>query len=75
MQTLSIGGVKEKIVERTDFPPAKLRKILGKETVAVIGYGVQGRGQSHNMRDNGVKVIVGDRNNGPSWKLAKKDGL
>ena len=51
MKTLSIGGVKEKIVERTDFPPAKLRKILGKETVAVIGYGVQGRGQSHNMRD------------------------
>ena len=75
MKTLSIGGVKEKIVERTDFPPAKLRKILGKETVAVIGYGVQGRGQSHNMRDNGVKVIVGVRKNGPSWKLAKKDGL
>ena len=67
--------MKEKIVERTDFPPAKLRKILGKETVSVIGYGVQGRGQSHNMRDNGVKVIVGVRKNGPSWKLAKKDGL
>ena len=75
MKTLSIGGVKEKIVERKDFPPAKLRKILGKETVAVIGYGVQGRGQSHNMRDNGVKVIVGVRKNGPSWRLAKKDGL
>ena len=75
MKTLSIGGVKEKIVERKDFPPARLSKILGKETVAVIGYGVQGRGQSHNMRDNGVKVIVGVRKNGPSWKLAKKDGL
>ncbi|MCH2367658.1 MAG: ketol-acid reductoisomerase, partial [Planctomycetes bacterium] len=75
MKTLSIGGVKEKIVERKDFPPAKLSKILGNETVAVIGYGVQGRGQSHNMRDNGVKVIVGVRKNGPSWKLAKKDGL
>ena len=75
MKTLSIGGVKEKIVERKDFPPARLRKILGRETVAVIGYGVQGRGQSHNMRDNGVKVIVGVRKNGPSWKLARKDGL
>jgi len=40
----------------------------------VIGYGVQGRGQSLNMRDNGVSVIIGLRKGGESWKLAQKDG-
>ena len=74
MKTVRIGGVKETIIERSDVPPAKLKKILGKETVAVIGYGVQGRGQSLNMRDNGVKVIIGLRPGGRGWKLAEEDG-
>jgi len=74
MKTVRIGGVKETIIERSDMPPAKLKKVLGRETVAVIGYGVQGRGQSLNMRDNGVKVIIGLRRGGPSWKLALDDG-
>ncbi len=73
MKTVNIGGVREKIIERSDYPPAKLKKILGKETVAIIGYGVQGRGQSLNLKDNGVKVIIGVRK-GPSWKLAMEDG-
>jgi len=42
--------------------------------VAVLGYGVQGRGQSLNMKDNGVNVIVGMREDGPGWSLAQKDG-
>ena len=74
MKTIRIGGVTEKIIERSDMPPQKLKKTLGKETVAIIGYGVQGRGQSLNMRDNDVKVIVGVRKGGESWKLAVKDG-
>jgi ketol-acid reductoisomerase len=74
MKTLRIGGVLEKIIERADMPPAKLRKILGKETVSVLGYGVQGRGQSLNMRDNGVRVLVGLRKGGESWRLAREDG-
>jgi ketol-acid reductoisomerase len=74
MKTIRIGGVTEKIIERSDVPPQKLKKVLGKETVAVIGYGVQGRGQSLNMRDNGVKVIIGLRKGGTSWKTAVKDG-
>jgi ketol-acid reductoisomerase len=73
MKVFSVGGVREKIVERSDYPKARLKKILSRETVAVIGYGVQGRGQSLNMRDNGVKVIVGVRK-GQSWDLAKSDG-
>jgi ketol-acid reductoisomerase len=73
MKETRIGGVTERIIERADYPPATLRKLLSKETVAVIGYGVQGRGQSLNMKDNGVKVIVGVRE-GPSWDLARADG-
>ncbi|MBE7465191.1 MAG: ketol-acid reductoisomerase [Planctomycetes bacterium] len=73
MRTFTVGGVKETVYERKDFPPAKLKQILGRETVAVIGYGVQGRGQSLNMRDNGVNVIVAVRK-GPSYDLARKDG-
>ena len=74
MKTIRAGGVTEKIIERSDMPPARLKKTLSKETVAVIGYGVQGRGQSLNMRDNGVNVIIGLRKGGESWKLARKDG-
>ncbi len=74
MKTLRIGGVLEKIIERTDVPASTLAKVLGRETVAVIGYGVQGRGQSQNMRDHGVKCIIGVRKGGASWKLAQKDG-
>jgi len=73
MRTINIGGVRETIIERSDYPPSRLKKVLSKETVAVIGYGVQGRGQSLNMKDNGVKVIIGVRK-GPSWELAQKDG-
>jgi ketol-acid reductoisomerase len=73
VKTFTVGGVKETVVERSDVPPKKLKETLGKETVAVIGYGVQGRGQSLNMRDNKVKVIIGSRP-GKSWDLAASDG-
>jgi ketol-acid reductoisomerase len=74
MRKIEIGGVSETVVERADFPPERLKAVLGNETVAVLGYGVQGRGQSLNMRDNGVKVIVGLRDKGRGWKLAQDDG-
>lgn len=74
MKTVRIGKAVEKVIERRDFPPAKMRQTLKGETVAVLGYGVQGRGQSLNMKDNHVNVIVGVRKNGPSWDLAKRDG-
>ena len=50
-------------------------KYLKGKTVAVIGYGAQGRAQAQMMHDSGVKVVVGVRKNGPSFKLAKKDKL
>ena len=74
MRQIQVGEVTETVVERADYPPEKLRAILGKETVAVLGYGVQGRGQSLNMKDHGVSVIIGQREKTRTWDLAEKDG-
>ncbi len=52
----------------------RLDPLKGK-TIAVIGYGSQGRAQAQNMRDSGLNVIVGLRRNGRSWALAEKDGF
>ena len=48
--------------------------ILDDLTVAVLGYGSQGRAQALNMRDSGVNVVLGLREGGKSWKKAKEDG-
>src|SRR5215217_1623779 len=48
--------------------------LIKDETIAVIGYGIQGRAQANNMKESGLKVIVGLRKNGNSWKLAQNDG-
>src|ERR671931_2348774 len=74
MRQIEIGNSSETVVERSDYPPERLKAILGKETVAVLGYGVQGRGQSLNMRDNGVRVVIGLREKGRGWDLAQQDG-
>ncbi|QDU20471.1 ketol-acid reductoisomerase [Urbifossiella limnaea] len=74
MKEIRIGDTVEQCVERADYPPEKIKAILGGETVAVLGYGVQGRGQSLNMRDNGVKVIVGQRKGGKAYDLCIEDG-
>jgi len=72
--TLDFGGTKELVVERADYPKEKLKEIFKNDVMAVIGYGVQGRAQSLNMKDNGLNVVIGLREGGPSWKLAKEDG-
>ncbi|NBT62171.1 MAG: ketol-acid reductoisomerase, partial [Planctomycetia bacterium] len=74
MQKIQIDSESETVIERSDYPPEKIRQIMANEIVAVIGYGVQGRGQSLNMKDNGVNVIIGQRENSKSWDLAVKDG-
>jgi len=74
MRQIQVGNVTETVVERADFPPQRLQATLGSETVAVLGYGVQGRGQSLNMKDNGVNVVVGQREKTRSWDLAVQDG-
>ena len=44
------------------------------ETIAVIGYGIQGNAQANNLRDSGLNVIVGLSKGGQSWKKAQEDG-
>jgi ketol-acid reductoisomerase len=74
MRKIQIDDTTETVVERSDYPIERVRQILQNETIAVVGYGVQGRGQSLNMRDNGARVIVGMRRGGKSWELAQQDG-
>ena len=73
MAQMNFGGVIENVVTREEFPLEKAREILKDETIAVIGYGVQGPGQSLNLRDNGFNVIVGQRA-GKTFDKAISDG-
>jgi ketol-acid reductoisomerase len=74
MALIDFGGVKEEVVTREEFPLAKARNVLKDEVVAIIGYGPQGHGQSLNLRDNGVSVVIGQRKGGKGWKDALHDG-
>lgn len=71
---INFGGTIESVVTRTEFPITRAQTVLKNETVAVLGYGVQGPGQSMNLRDNGINVIVGQRPNSKSWDKAVNDG-
>jgi ketol-acid reductoisomerase len=74
MAVINFGGVEENVVTREEFPLAKAREVLKNETIAVIGYGVQGPGQALNLRDNGFNVIIGQRKNSKTWDKAVADG-
>ena len=75
MAEIDFGGVKEDVVTADEFTLEKAGEVLKDETVAVLGYGVQGPGQAMNMRDNGIRVIVGQREGGASWDKAVQDGF
>lgn len=75
MVELDFGGVKETVITRDEFPVDKARNILKDETIATLGYGIQGRAQSLNMRDNGIKVIIGQSKKFPkNYEMAVNDG-
>jgi ketol-acid reductoisomerase len=74
MAKINFGGVTEDVVTREEFPMEKAREVLKDETIAILGYGVQGPGQALNLRDNGFKVIVGQRKNSKTWDKAVADG-
>jgi ketol-acid reductoisomerase len=75
MARMKFGNEWENVVTRKEFPLARARKVLKKETVAVLGYGVQGPAQALNMRDNGINVIIGQwPGDKPYWKKAVADG-
>lgn len=70
------GGVSEDVVTREEFPIERARDFLQHETVAVIGYGVQGPAQALNLKDNGINVIIGQRKEGDdNYQKAIDDGF
>ena len=73
MAKINFGGTIEEVVTRKEFPLNKAVEYLKNEIIAVIGYGVQGPGQSLNLKDNGFNVIVGQRKNSKSWDKAISD--
>ncbi|MFW5756582.1 MAG: ketol-acid reductoisomerase, partial [Tangfeifania sp.] len=74
MAKINFGGVEEEVVTRQESPIEKARETLKNETIAVLGYGVQGPGQALNLKDNGFNVIVGQRKDSGTWDKAVKDG-
>jgi ketol-acid reductoisomerase len=77
MAKLDFGGIKEDVTTRQEFTLEQAKKILKNEVIATLGYGIQGRAQSLNMRDNGIEVIIGQENTGVHkayYDLAVQDG-
>ena len=75
MADFNFGGIVEEVITSEEFSLQKAREILANETVAVLGYGVQGPGQALNLRDNGIPVIVGQREGGKTYQRAIDDGF
>ena len=75
MAKINFGGIEEEVITSEEFSLEKAKEVLKDETVAVLGYGVQGPGQALNMKDNGINVIVGQRENSKSWDRAVEDGF
>jgi ketol-acid reductoisomerase len=74
MAVIDFGGTREDVVTREEITLAAARKTLEKEIIGVIGYGPQGQGQSMNLRDNGIQVVIGQRKGGKGWADAVADG-
>ena len=74
MAKINFGGVEEEVITRDEFPLEKAREVLKDEVVAVLGYGVQGPAQALNLRDNGINVVVGQKQGSASWDKAIADG-
>lgn len=75
MANIDFGGVVEEVITSEEFSLEQARETLRDETVTILGYGVQGPGQALNLRDNGINVIVGQREGGASWDKAVEDGF
>jgi ketol-acid reductoisomerase len=75
MAKIDFGGTVEEVVTREEFPLEKAQQVLNSEVVTVLGYGVQGPAQALNMKDNGIKVIVGQAPEDKRyWDKAIEDG-
>jgi len=74
MAEMKFGGVAEQVITRDEFPLSRAVEVMKGETIAVLGYGVQGPGQALNLKDNGFNVIVGQRKGTATWQKALNDG-
>ncbi len=74
MAKIDFGGVVEEVITQEEFSMQKARDLIKDKRIAVLGYGVQGQGQSLNLRDNGFDVIIGQRKDTASWQKAVDDG-
>lgn len=75
MAYIDFGGTIEEVITSEEFSLDKAREVLKDEIVAILGYGVQGPGQALNLRDNGIQVIIGQRQGSKSWDRAVNDGF
>jgi ketol-acid reductoisomerase len=75
MAKIDFGGTTEDVIMSDEFTLEKAREILKKETITVLGYGVQGPAQALNLRDNGIDVIIGQMEGDEYWEKAIKDGF
>lgn len=75
MAKIDFGGTIEEVIISDEFPIEKAREILKDETIAILGYGVQGPAQALNLRDNGIDVIIGQIEGDEYWEKAIKDGF
>ncbi len=74
MAQIQFGDEVENVVTREEWPLDKSLECLSDETIAVLGYGVQGPGQALNLKDNGFNVLIGQRRGTRSWDKAVADG-
>ena len=75
MAEFNFGGTVEDVITSDEFSLQKAREVLANETIVILGYGVQGPSQALNLRDNGIRVIVGQRQGGKTWERAVADGF
>ncbi len=76
MAQIDFGGVVEDVITLEEFSLEKAREVLANETIAILGYGVQGPAQALNLRDNGFSVIIGQlESDKVYWDKAIADGF
>jgi ketol-acid reductoisomerase len=72
---IDFGGVVEEVITSEEFSLKKAREVLKNETIAILGYGVQGPAQALNLKDNGFSPIIGQLEGDAYWEKAVKDGF
>ena len=75
MAKIDFGGLVEDVITLEEFPLEKAREVLKDETIAILGYGVQGPAQALNLRDNGFSTIIGQVKGDAYWDKAVADGF